>query len=110
MAATQSKTSTSKTTGKRKEPNVTPTDSAGEIQTPNTRAQDAKAAKEAAKEGDRVDDIQKAQEDSVRSEIDQHAAAVEANPVHPEEEIETSYLAGGEVPVNAPGTEGLERE
>lgn len=87
-----------------------PTNAAGEIALPDDRANDKDAAKEADKEGDRIDDIQKEQEDSVRTEIDEHAAAVKADPVHPEEQIETKYLVGGEVPVNAPGTEGLERQ
>ncbi len=87
-----------------------PTNAAGEIALPDDRENDKAQAKEAAKEGDPIDDIQKEQEDSVRTEIDTHAAAVEANPEHPEEELETVYLVGGEVPANAPGTEGLERE
>lgn len=37
-------------------------------------------------------------------------AAVEENPDAPEEAIETHYLVGGEVPVGAPGTEGMPRE
>lgn len=36
--------------------------------------------------------------------------AVAENPDNPEEVIETEYLVGGEVPANAPGTDGLTRE
>ena len=37
------------------------------------------------------------------------AEAIEANPDAPEEELDTEYLPGGEVPVSAPGTEGIDR-
>ncbi len=87
-----------------------PSTPAGEIAMPNHEELDKKAAEDAAKEGDAVDEKAKAEEDSVRAEIERDAQAVKDNPVRPEEEIPQAYIVGGEVPVNAPGTEGLERE
>ena len=57
-----------------------------------------------------IEDAASAASDQVREDIAAEQAAVEENPEHPEEAIETAYLVGGEVPANAPGTEGLERE
>ena len=60
-----------------------------------------------------TDDVRAAEEQShqdVRDAIAEEQAAVEENPEHPEEAIEQKYLVGGEVPVNAPGTEGMARE
>lgn len=48
--------------------------------------------------------------DEVKAQIEEERQAVEDHPEAPEEAIETKYIAGGEVPVGAPGTEGLPRE
>lgn len=61
-------------------------------------------------ESDPVRDAAQANSDQLRADIEAEQAAVEENPDHPEEAIETKYLVGGEVPVNAPGTEGMPRE
>lgn len=47
--------------------------------------------------------------DQVRADIEAQDRALEENPTHPEEAIETQYLEGGEIPANAPGTEGMAR-
>ena len=49
------------------------------------------------------------QADAVRDEIAQDTANVEAG-IDAAEARPTQYLVGGEVPANAPGTEGLPRE
>jgi hypothetical protein len=46
---------------------------------------------------------------AVQDDIEKTLTAVEENPDAPEEAIETEYLPGGEIPVNAPGTEGVAR-
>lgn len=61
-------------------------------------------------ETDPVRDAAQAASDQLREDIANEQKAVEENPDHPEEAVETRYLVGGEVPANAPGTEGLERE
>jgi hypothetical protein len=99
-----------KSTSKTKAEETTPVDSAGEIALPDSKELDKQAAEDAAAEGDVVDEKAKAEEDSVRAEIERDAQAVQDNPAAPEEQIPQAYIAGGEVPVNAPGTEGLERE
>lgn len=47
--------------------------------------------------------------DDVQAQFEQEQKAVEDNPDAPEEAVETEYLPGGEIPVNAPGTEGIAR-
>lgn len=61
-------------------------------------------------ETDPVRDAAQAASDQLREDIANEQKAVEENPDHPEEAVETRYLVGGEVPANAPGTEGLPRE
>ena len=70
---------------------------------------DATKAQRDAREAQPKEDSEPTQSDKVRDEIDAHAQAVKDNPDHPEEAVETQYLVGGEIPANAPGTEGMER-
>ena len=62
-----------------------------------------------APEDKQADDEQDAPTDPSGHTDEDIVAAVEANPDAPEEELDTEYLPGGEVPVSAPGTEGIAR-
>lgn len=91
-----------KTTTKKAEEPTTPPEETGEDSEPDTTGDAASA-----------DSVRAAEEQAnqdVREGIANEQKAVEENPDHPEEAVETRYLVGGEVPANAPGTEGLPRE
>lgn len=108
IVAKASNTSSSKTSDAPKDTTST-SGKAADADT-SSAAKDAQSNDTTSSDQGDIQNAQDAASDQVKADIEAEREAVEENPDHPEEAIEQKYIVGGEVPVGAPGTEGMPRE